>query len=251
MAIASSLPCVAKIDGAISKTNFNDLEKTLMPEVTPDLSVKTGKYWEKNLFHINKYRPLFMISNKDIYSAVTEQKQNTFQRISTPMIYNISLKDSSIKMVSLSKATKKVALKTPSTKREKQKTTPTAKANSLQKTQDTLSTFLFEQAKNQGVESNTKITTALELKKTRNQANYNLAIDLLDDVTRTEPYNAAAYNLKAELYLEKNDPENAMKNYIEVLNLNPYSKETCLGVAKILESTNKTLAQKYYDRASQ
>ena len=251
LAIFGVLPCSARIDGNISKTNFYDLEKTLMPEITPDLTLKTGKYWEKNLFHINKYRPIFMLSNKELYNFAPEKRVSAYQRVASPMIYNISLKESSIKKISLSPPIKKVETKKALPKVAKTVVEPITKTPSLEQNQDALSAFLFEQAKNQGVESYTKLSTALDLKKTKKPANYTLALDLLDDVTRTEPYNAAAYNLKAEIYLAKNDPESAMKNYIEVLNLNPYSKESCLGIAKILEPTNKTLAQKYYDRANQ
>lgn len=222
-----------------------------MPEIKQDLTLKTGKYWEKNLLYINKYRPIFMLSNKELYKITPEKKANADQNTSTQMIYNISLKTSAVKKISLAEPTKKSEIKKTVPNPTKTVKAPAAKTLTLEENQDALSTFLFEQAKNQGVESYTKISTALSLKQTKKTANYDLALNLLDDVTRVEPYNAAAYNLKAEIYLAKNDPESAMKNYIEVLNLNPYSKESCLGIAKILEPTNKTLAQKYFERASQ
>jgi len=261
------LPSFAKIDGSISKNHFYDTEKTLMPEYTTDTTLKTGKYWEKNLFYLNKYRPLFMLSNKDLYSLMPEKKVSVYQRINSPSVYSISLKEASIKRISLSPPPKKAVrgiqaisnqkpYQMPDQKPElraesKIVKNPINKISSVEKKPENQSEFLFEQAKNQGVEIDKKIDTALFLKETKKPENYLLALDLLDDVIRIEPFNAAAYNIKAEIYLEKNDKENAMKNYIEVLKLNPYSKESCLGIAKILEPTNKPLAQKYYDRANQ
>lgn len=249
-ALFKTFPCSAKLDGAVSKNTFYDLEKTIMTEVEPDTTLNTGKYWEKNLFYINKYRPLFMLSNKDLYSLTPEKRDNYYQKVQAPMIYNISLKDSSIVKVSLSQPAKKAP---PKTKVNTPKTAskPSVKTSFLEQKPDPQSTFLFEQAKNQGVDTDTKFETAFALKATKKPANYTLALDLLDDIIRIEPYNAAAYNLRAEIYVAKNDAKQAMQNYIEALNLNPYSKESCLGIAKILEPTNKTLAQKYYNRASQ
>lgn len=244
-------PSCAKLDGGIAKTNFYDTEQTLMPEIIPDTTIRTGKYWDKNLFHINKYRPIFMLSNKELFNFTPKPQEPEIQRVTAPTIYNISLKDTSIKKVSLSqkpakKEVQKVVKKAASKNSKKESTIST-----LKQKQDAKGVFLFEQAKNQGVEADEKIRTAILLKETKVGENYSMALDLLDDVIRMEPYNASAYNLKAEIYMAKNDRENAMKNYIDSLNLNPYSKESCLGIAKILEKTDKELAQKYYKRANQ
>lgn len=228
------LPSYAKIEGKISKQHFYDTEKTIMPEVETDTTIRTGKYWEKNLFYLNRYRPLFMLSNKELYNLMPEKKVSIVQRINTPSVYNISLKSTSISAI----------MPTPSIKKQEVK-----KKTSTPKISDIQSLALYEQAKNQGVDCDKKVDTALILKETKIASNYKLAIDLLDDVTRDEPYNAYAFCIKGELYSKKNDSENAMKNYVEALKLNPYSKQSCLGIAKILEPTNKTLAQKYYDKA--
>ena len=240
-------------DGSVSKNNFYDTKNTIMPELTPETDLKTGKYWEKNLFYLNKYRPIFMLSNKELYNLMPEKKVSVFQRVTTPSVYNISLKQSAVKKITISPIPKKIdttneAKASPWATPQFAKT-PAAKTSSFEQNQIAKANFLFEQAKNQGVDTDKKIDTALILKETKTAQNYALALDLLDDVTREEPYNAIAYNIKAEIYLEKNDTKSAMENYIEVLKLNPYSKESCLGIAKILEPTNKPLAQKYYDRA--
>lgn len=242
--ICSAILCLgalsanAKIDGSISKQHFYDLEKTIMPEILPVTEMKMEKYWDTNLFHINKYRPIFMLSNKELYCARTDRKVNVINRLSVPSVYNVSFKASSVKKISLAPA------KAPAPVAKKEIQTPKA-VESV----DLQSITLYESAKNQGVDSDQKIETALLLKETKNVSNYLLAIDLLDDVTRIEPYNAYAYYIKGELYSAQSDTQAAMKNYVEALKLNPYSKQSCLGIAKILEPKNRKLAQKYYDRA--
>lgn len=232
------LPSIAKIDGGISKSHFFDNEKTLMTEITPNKTLKTAKYWEKNLLYFNKYKPLFMLSNKDLYNLMPEENVSVIQRIATPTVYNISLKTASIKTVSLApQKTIKPAKATMLTK-----PTPTAKPYAA-------SSSVYEQAKNPGVEPEEKVNAAITLKNSKNPANYTLALDLLNDVTEKEPYNAYAFYLKGEMYAAKKDFENAMKNYVEALKINPSSKQCCTGIAKILEPTNKELAQKYYARA--
>lgn len=226
-----ALPSFAKIDGGISKTHFYDTEKTIMSDVTVNKTIKTGKYWEKNMFYSPKYRPLFMLSNKELYDLMPNEKVSVVQRITTPSVYNISLKSASIQ---------KVSLTAPILKKEPNKTVTKPDVKLISG---------YEEAKNPQVDPEKKIETALLLKNSKNISNYSLAIDLLDDVTKKEPYNAYAYYLKGELYLLKNDSQNAMKNYVEALKINPISKQCCLGIAKILEPTNKELAQKYYERA--
>lgn len=230
-----ALPSFAKLDGNVSKNTFYDMEKTIMPEVVPNKTVTTAKYWEKNILHLNRYKPLFMLSNIELYDLMPKSKASVIQRISTPSVYNISLKTASIKKVSFN--TPKPAVQTQT---EDTNAIVTSKSEAAS---------IYEAAKNPDVDLEKKIDAALSLKKMSNSSSYVLAIDLLDDVTRKEPYNAYAYYLKGELYSAQNDPERAMQNYIEALKINPTSKQCCLGIAKILEPTNKELAQKYYDKA--
>ena len=174
-----------------------------------------------------------MLSSKELYNLKPEKKTNTLNRYAAPSVYNISFKTASVKKISLSPVPQKALTVV--------KKEPTV--------QDLQSIALYENAKNQGVEPEQKIDTAILLKATKNTSNYKLAIDLLDDVTKKEPYNAYAYYIKGELYSVQSDTENAIKNYIEALKVNPYSKQSYLGIAKILEPTNKILAQKYYEKA--
>lgn len=236
------LPSFAKIEGEVSKGCFYDTERTIMNEIIPNETLKTGQYWEKNLFYFNKYRPLFMLSNKELYDLMPKEQVSVVQRITAPSIYNISLKTASIKTVSLSQPVLKNQMQT-----QKKEEFPKI----IVKTGSADSKFIsiYEQAKNPQVDPEQKIETAILLKKTKNKSNYSLAIDLLNDVIRKEPYNAYAFYLKGELYSEQKDSQNAMKNYVEALKLNPASKQCCLGIAKILEPTNKVLAQKYYNKA--
>lgn len=225
------LPSFANIDGKVSKSHFYDTEKTIMSEITSNETLKTGHYWEKNLFYFNKYRPLFMLSNKELYDLMPKEQISVVQRITAPSVYNISLKTASIKTVSLPQTTVN--------KIQSQKKNPV----------DSNLISIYKQAKNPQTDPEKKIEAVILLKKSKDKSNCDLAIDLLDDVTRKEPYNAYAFYLKGELYSEKKDFQNAMKNYVEALRLNPASKQCCLGIAKILEPTNKMLAQKYYNKA--
>lgn len=222
------LPSFARIDGMVSQNHFYDNEKTIMTDIVPDNTIKTEKYWEKNLLHFNKYRPLFMLSNKELYSLNQPERQNVVQRVTIPSVYSISLKTSSVKNISLSN------VQNPQPK-------------NIQK--QTVLTHKYEQAKNPDKDSDVKINTAIFLKNSNNALAYKLAVDLLDDVIRKEPYNAYAFYLKGEIYSQQKDFDKAIKNYIEALKINPSSRQCCLGIAKILENINKGLAQKYYDRA--
>ncbi|MFA7658661.1 MAG: hypothetical protein WCY19_04445 [Candidatus Gastranaerophilaceae bacterium] len=232
------MPSFAKIDGGISKNHFYDTDKTIMTEIIADKTIKTGKYWEKNMFYSSKYRPLFMLSNKELYDLMPSENVSIIQRITTPSVYNISLKTSSIKKVSFTPIVQKSTEPKRIVKIVKNNPKPDLKLISA-----------YEDAKNPQTEPEKKIEAAILLKNSQNPSNYALAIDLLDDVTKKEPYNAYAFYLKGELYLAQKNPESAMKNYIEALKINPASKQSCYGIAKILEPTNKELAQKYYDRA--
>lgn len=232
-----TLPSFAKIDGEISKGHFYDTDKTIMTEIVPNMTIKTGKYWEKNLFYFNKYRPLFMLSNKELYDLMPKENVSVVQRITTPTVYNISLKTASIKTASFNSSPPE----NPAPKK--------VISNVNIQQPDSKLVSIYEQAKNPDIEPEEKIKAALTLKASKNSSNYTLALDLLDDVIAKEPYNAYAFYLKGELYSEQNDFKNAMKSYIEALKINPYSKQSCLGIAKILKPTNKELAQKYYDRA--
>lgn len=232
------LPSFAKIDGKVSKNTFYDTEKTIMTDIAPNKNIKTGKYWEKNLLRASKYKPLFMLSNKELYDLMPKEKVSIVQRISTPSVYNISLKTASIK---------KVSFNSPVINANIQNQTKSAPKAVFETKSETMS--IYETAKNPDVDPEKKIDAALQLKKSNNPSSYVMAIDLLDDVTKKEPYNAYAFYLKGELYSKQKDSENAMKNYVEALKLNPTSKQCCLGIAKILEPTNKELANKYYEKA--
>lgn len=226
---ATLLPASAKFNTGISKNHFYDTQKTIMKEISPNTMPNTNSYWEKNTFFTNKYLPLFMLSNKDSISYLPPKKHKIVNRMTIPSIYNVSFKTGPVASVPSESSRKDEAVSS--------------------REFDVKWLMLYELAKNKEADSDKKIETALLLKNTKNISNYNLAIDLLDDVTGQEPYNAYAYNLKGDVYFVKNDKENAMKNYVEALKLNPLSKQSCLGIAKILEPTNKELARKYYDKA--
>lgn len=230
------LPAFARIDGMVSKGHFYDADKTIMSESVANQTPKTDKYWDKNLLYFNKYRPLFLLSNKDLY-RLNANNESVVRKVITPSVYNISLKTASIKKVSLSSktSTKEIAAFKPLViKKENSNNDLIGK---------------YEQAKNPDVDSDQKLEAAVMLKNSKIASNYNLAIDLLNDVTQKESYNAYAFYLKGEIYSAQKDFTNAIKNYAEALKINPASKQSCLGIAKILEQTNKELAQKYYDRA--
>lgn len=235
------LPSYSKIDGGISKSHFYDTNKTIMTDIEPNTTIKTSKYWEKNLLYVNKYRPLFMLSNKELFDLMPKANISVIERITAPSVYNISLKTASIKKISIAQQPKKQAA--PQKKQDSQNTIAT-----IQKP-DVKMISIYEEAKNPEIDPEKKVEAALLLKSSNSLSNYALAIDLLDDVTRKEPYNAYAFYLKGELYSGQHDTKNAMKNYVEALKINPVSKQCCVGIAKILEPTNKELAQKYYDRA--
>lgn len=238
------LPANAKINGGISRQTFYDAEKTIMPEVVPDTNLTTQKYWEKNLFYgLGKYRPIFMLSNKELYNLKQEKRPSVVSRFSVPAIYNVSFKGGTVKRIALSTPLASTAATNQLPKQVQKIEQKTEQKSDLQ------SIYLYETAKNPEVEAEQKIDTAILLKETKLDSNYLLAIDLLNDVTNKEPYNAYAYYVKGELCSARHDTESAMINYIEALRLNPYSKQSYLGIAKILEPTNKTLAQKYYDKA--
>lgn len=233
------IPSFAKIETGISQNHFYDTEKTIMSEVTPDTTLKTEKYWSNNLFYFSKYRPLFMLSNKELYDLMPREKVSVVQRITAPSVYNVSFKTSSITTVSLNPYKPQIS----NTATEKE---PAAKTNFV----DRKFLFEYERAKNTDVDSDEKIEAARFLKDSKNISHHKMAIDLLDDVTKKEPYNAYAFYLKGEIFAKDKNPQNAIKNYVAALKLNPTSKQCYLGIAKILEPTNKKLAQKYYEKAA-
>lgn len=226
------LPTFAKMDGRVSQDFFYDTEKTIMTELAPSKTLSTQKYWDQNVIALRKYRPMFMLANKELYNLMPRENVSVVQRISTPSVYNISLKTASITPVSLNPTAKK----------------PTQPAVNKQISQKSNSIWasLYEQAKSPDADSEKRLETAILLKDSKSPQNYYMAIDLLNDVTKKEPYNAYAFYLKGELYASQKKPETAMQNYVEALKINPTSKQSCLGIAKILEPTNKALSQKYY-----
>ena len=231
----SILPSSALMDAKISKGHFYDTDSTIMSEIAPEKALSTGEYWTRNVFHLNKYRPLFMLSNKELYNLMPQDRVSVSQRISTPSVYNISLKTSSITKISLNPQQNLIQKHIISKKIAEKPINQNAKLIGL-----------YEQAKSQNTDLEKKIDVAVLLKESKKTANYALAFDLLDEVTAKEPYNAYAFYLKGELYAQKKDFENAIKNYAEALKINPMSKQCCLGLAKVLEPTNKPLALKYY-----
>lgn len=161
------LPVNAKINGNISQSYFYDLERTIMSEVAQSQEIKTGKYWEKNFFVQGKYRPIFLLSNKELYNFVQKPDVKILREQKIPSIYNVSLKN----------PTKKI------------QPTPT-------------------------------------------------------------PSSAQTYCDKAEMYYAMGNYEQAMKNFIQSYRIDPTNKQSCLGIAKILNRTNRELAQKYYSKAA-
>lgn len=232
----TGMPSFARIDGMIAENYFYDTDKTIMTEIIADKIITTGKYWEKNLFYFNKYRPLFMLSNKELYNLKPKTKENLIHTITVPSVYNISLKSSSVKQIQLS------------AKSQPESVTAVIKNEPL-KVSDEKLIAAYELLKNPYAEPEKKISAAVLLKDSKINSNYNLAINLLDDVIKQEPYNAYAFYLKGEIYSQIKDFNKAMINYVEALKINPMSKQCYLGIAKALETTNKNLAQKYYDRA--
>lgn len=239
----SILPTFAKIEAGISKTHFYDTEKTIMTQESSDKTIKTEKYWSNNPFYFSKYRPLFMLSNKELFDLMPQEKVSVVQRITAPSVYNISFKTSSITTISLTPykpQMSNIAVKKETVQKEAAKTS----------FEDRKFIFEYERAKNPDVDSDEKIEAARFLRDSKKVAHHKWAIDLLDDVTRKEPYNAYAFYLKGDIYSKAKDSQNAIKNYVEALKLNPTSKQCYLGIAKVLEPTNKKLAQKYYEKAA-
>lgn len=223
-----SVPSFAMLDAKVSKNAYYDTVSTIMKDTESDeLKITNDDFWSKNYFRNVKYRPIFMISNKELFKFIPSEHRTFAQTYSAPSIYNISLKRASIINISLSEP-KKIT---------KEKPKSTLKTESMVR---------YEAAKKANVDIDEKLNAVVWLKNTKN---YFQAIDLLNDVIKEEPYNAYAYYLKAEIYAQKHETDNAMKNYIQSLKINPSSKQCCLGIAKILEPTNKMLAQKYYEKA--
>lgn len=231
------LPSHSMMDAKISKGHFYDTASTIMNEIEPETPSVTDEYWTKNLFQFNKYRPIFMLSNKELYNLMPKDKVSVSARIATPSVYNVSLKTASITKVSLNPA-------------PVQKHIINVKTVSKPINQNSKLIAQYERAKSQNLDIEQKIDVAILLKNSKNPSNYVLAFDLLNEVIKKEPLNAYAYYLKAELYIAKNDSNNAIKNYAEALRINPTSKQCCLGLAKVLEPTNKALASKYYALAN-
>lgn len=176
----SILPALAKFSCVPSKNCFYNPNQTLMTEMSfqIDKNIETESFWKQNLLYFNKYTPLFMLSNTELYDLTPKE--------------NPTLENKAIDDVSLEK-----------------------------KVNDYLS-----------------------------EKNYPSAIKFLNDVTGKEPYNAYAFYLKGQVFLKQNDFENAMKNYVQALKINPLSQQCYLSIARILEPTNKKLSDKYYEKAN-
>lgn len=240
------MPSFARIEAGITQTHFYDTEKTIMSEVAPDKTLKTEKYWTNNPFYFSKYRPLFMLSNKELYDLKPKERPSVVQRFSAPSVYNISFKTASITTVSLKSQVDNSRTQFNPVQNAQAPTKTLAQAS----LEDRKIMYVYEQAKNPDADSDAKIDAAFYLRDSKKVAHHRLALDLLDDVTRVEPYNAYAFYLKGEIYAKDKSPQNAMKNYVAALRLNPTSKQCYIGIAKVLEPTNKSLAQKYYAKAA-
>lgn len=248
------VPSFAKIEAGITQTYFYDTEKTIMKEVSPDTTPRTEKFWSNNPFYFSKYRPLFMLSNKELFNFTPSEKISVVQKIIAPSVYNVSLKSSSITSISLKPESDNTAH--PVIKDSRAHFNPLQNANapiivaSQTNFEEKKFVFEYERAKNPYVDSDEKIEAANFLKTSKSLSHHKMALDLLDDVTKKEPYNAYAFYLKGEIFAKDKSPQNAIKNYVAALRLNPTSKQCYLGIAKVLEPTNKSLAQKYYEKAA-
>lgn len=167
------LPSFANFYNSSANPCSYDSNKTIKAESSYilDTTITTQKYWNDNLMYFNKYSPLFMLSNSELYDLIQKEQS--------------------------------------------------AESADLEK----------------------KINDALTDK------DYSLALNLLNDLIAQEPYNAYAFYQKGEIYSQKKDFDSAMKNYVAALKINPASQQCYLSIAKILEPTNKELAQKYYEKA--
>lgn len=249
------VPSFAKIEAGIMQTHFYDTEKTIIKEVALDTTLRTEKFWSNNPFYFSKYRPLFMISNKEIYDLKpVVERANVVQRAVSPSVYNVSLKNSSITSISLKPESGNAPRVMVKDSRAQFNPVQNASAPIIvatpQKPEESRFIFEYERAKNPYVDSDEKIEAANLLKASKSLSYHKMALDLLDDVTKNEPYNAYAFYLKGEIYAKDKSPQNAIKNYVAALRLNPTSKQCYLGIARVLESTNKSLAQKYYEKAA-
>ena len=234
------LPSFAIMDIKITKDYYYDTHSTIMSETEQQKAPANDEFWTRNVFHLGKYRPLFMLSNKELYNLIPQEKMYVSQRIYTPSIYNISLKNCSVSNVSLKpKSIQKPIIEQKPIQKVVQ-TPVNTNANLISQ---------YEQAKKQTIDIDQKIDVAVLLKNSKIKSNYILAFDLLNDVIASDPYTPYAYCIKAELYVAKNDSDNAIKNYAQALKINPLSKQCCLGLAKVLEPKNKELAKKYYNLA--
>lgn len=253
----ATLPASANLQGGVFKTNFIDTSDTISVEIKPETKIKLSKYWDTNFFCLNRYRPLFMLSNKDLIKLMPEHNQSVVERIMTPSVYSISFRNSSITHISLKsqpviplKFAKKyspiithnenIPTKTISIKNPEIKTiTPPKDTTQLRPTKI---------AKEESCED--LIKKAVMLKNTKKSANYTTALNILNQVLKKEPKNVTALIVKGDIYYQKGEMENSMQNYANAVRINPLSKDGCLGIAKILEQTDKMLAQKYFARAN-
>jgi tetratricopeptide (TPR) repeat protein len=246
----TSLPAAARLEGGIFQGHFYDTQSTIMSDIIPETTIKTGKYWDNNPLYFNRYRPLFMLSNKELYSVAPEKKESIFERILAPSVYNISLKNSSVTRISLSAQPplpKAVAKKYPPVI-----TRAVSELPSNPVAEEKPQSSLLAENPTVPIEKRNEeaLNSTENLKDTNKTSNYNMPIDMLDEVTQKEPYNAEAFSAKGDIYYMQGDMEKAMQNYAQALKINPYCKQSCLGIAKILEQSDKPLAQKYFARAN-
>ena len=211
-------PCFAKFNGSISQEYIYDVEKTIMYEIKPKLEVKNSSFWDNNFFTTNRYSTYNFLSNKNLYYNFNYSgKPVVLRRIATPSIYNISLKNSSLKVTPLN-PTKKIVVTT---------------------------TSAYEKALVSN-DINEKIKTVIYLKNSDSK----LALQLTENILKFEPQNAHVYFLRGEIYYKLQNYDKAMENYAHALQINPKSYQCCIGIAKILDKSNHELALKYYEKAS-
>ena len=206
----------AKLVGSISSGYFYDNENTIMKENMEKKEIKNIKFWEKNEFKQNQFETYSIISNKDLY-RVFPIKKTIIREKEIPTVYTISFKQATVQQISLN--------------------------NSKKVEED--NNLLYEKAK-QTNNIDEKISAVLKLKKT----NKSEALEILNQVILMDKNFAHAYYLKGEIYYSFEKYELSMENYAKAFQINPNSYQSCLGIAKILDKTNKELSQKYYQKAA-
>jgi len=208
---------------------ITDMQDSILLELPTYQNFSLSQYTVENLANKNNY--LFLLSNKDLVRQEIKKTQKISNKISIPNVYTISLKPQLEAQPVLA-----------------QISTPAVSSISENLTNVSTSPIvLYNYAKNGDTSS--KIDVAIKLIEINQISTNMLAEDLLNEVLKSDSENPYAYYLKGNLDYNRKKYEDAMKNYVTSYKLNPYSVQSCLGIAKILDKTNKQLAQKYYEKA--